>query len=65
MERNTCQYENCQNDPEFMCKCAEQASYFCEKHIFNHEFESKSLNHDKLKNYIGIIPSDKLPFPIQ
>ncbi|OMJ72785.1 hypothetical protein SteCoe_28704 [Stentor coeruleus] len=63
MEFYSCQYDYCQEEPEFICVCNNHNSAYCKKHLNIHI--AKGDDHDVIPNYTEISLKDKEIFSIQ
>ncbi|OMJ68912.1 hypothetical protein SteCoe_33494 [Stentor coeruleus] len=57
MEADICQYQGCNQDPEYICKCNEEYTFICSNHLNEHT--QKGINHSIIKNFTEITLGDK------
>lgn len=57
MEADTCQYQGCDQEPEYICKCNDQYTFICSTHLNEHT--QAGQNHSIIKNFTEITLGDK------
>lgn len=60
----TCEFENCKNDPEYTCPCPNKQSSFCEAHITEH-IRDQGYHGKVIENFMEISRSEKVNITIQ